>query len=104
MPGDLWTGNNLYHLGFASGKVSYYALCGLPILARPLPVFEREFSVYKCGKIYYRLSETGNLLEEISRDYENYSMESKRFYDERLNPQDGMSKFCDRLVDLARTG
>jgi hypothetical protein len=104
VPGDLWMGNNLYHLGFASGKVSYYALCGLPILARPLPVFEREFSSYKCGKIYYRLAETGDLLEEMTRDYKNYSMESKRFYDERLNPLDGMDKFCNRLMDLARAG
>ena len=104
VPGDLWTGHNLYHLGFASGKVSYYALCGLPILARPLPVFEREFSRYKCGKIYYRLSESGDLLEEMRRDYVNYSMESKRFYNERLNPVTGMEKFCNRLLDLARAG
>ena len=102
VPGDLWSGNNLYNLGFASGKISYYALCGLPILARPLPVFEREFARYKCGKIYYRLSETGNLLEEMGRDYKNYSMESKRFYNERLNPLDGMNNFCDQLMDLAR--
>ncbi len=104
VPGDLWTGNNIHHLGFASGKVSYYALCGLPILARSLPVFEREFFHYNCGKIYRRLSETGNLLEEMSRDYDNYSRESKRFYDERLNPVDGMNKFCDRLMELARGG
>ena len=104
VPGDLWTGNNIYHLGFASGKVSYYALCGLPILARPLPVFEREFANYGCGKIYRRLSETGNLLEEMSRDYDNYSRESKRYYNERLNPVDGMTKFCDRLMELARGG
>ena len=104
VPGELWTGKNLYHLGFASGKISYYALCGLPMLARPLPVFEREFSRYACGKIYRRLSETGNLLEEMSRDYDNYSLESKRFYDERLNPVDGMNKFCDRLMELARGG
>jgi hypothetical protein len=102
VPGDLWTGNNLYHLGFASGKVSYYALCGLPILARPLPVFEREFARYQCGKIYQRLSDTGDLLDAMKSDYENYSMESRRFYDERLNPVDGMEKFCDALLDLAR--
>jgi len=101
VPGDLWTGSNLYHLGFASGKISYYALCGLPMLARPLPVFEREFSNFKCGKIYRSLSETGKLLEELSRDYDDYSKESRRFYDERLNPVDGMEKFCDRLMDLA---
>ena len=104
VPGDLWTGSNLYHLGFASGKISYYALCGLPMLARPLPVFEREFASYKCGKIYRRLSETGDLLDEMNRDYENYSTESKRFYDERLNPVEGMEKFCDRLMALAHAG
>jgi hypothetical protein len=104
VPGDLWTGNNIHHLGFASGKVSYYALCGLPILARSLPVFEREFSNYKCGEIYRRLSETGNLLEAMSRDYDNYNRGSKRFYAERLNPVNGMNKFCDRLMELARGG
>lgn len=102
IPGDLWTGNNLYHLGFASGKISYYALCGLPMLARPLPVFEREFSSYKCGRIYHRLAETGALLEEMSRDYESYSSESKRFYEERLNPVYGMNKFCDLLIKLTK--
>jgi hypothetical protein len=100
---DAWqTAKNLYHLGLSSGKISYYALCGLPILARSLPVFEREFSNYQCGKTYRRLAETGTLLEEMSRDYDNYSRESKRFYDKRLNPVDGMNKFCDRLMELAR--
>lgn len=100
---DAWqTGKNLYHLGLSSGKISYYALCGLPILARSLPVFEREFSNYQCGKTYLRLAETGTLLEEMSRDYQHYSQESVRFYYERLNPVDGMEKFCDRLMDLAK--
>jgi hypothetical protein len=102
IPGDLWTGKNLYHLGFASGKVSYYAMCGLPILARPLPVFEREFSRYRCGKIYRRLSESGDLLEEMTREYDSYSSEAKRFYHERLNPERGMADFCNRLLDLGR--
>ncbi len=101
VPGDLWTGNNIYHLGFASGKVSYYALCGLPILARSLPVFEREFANYACGKIYRRLADTGKLLEEMSRNYQQHSLESARFYHEQLNPVNGMAKFCDRLMELA---
>jgi hypothetical protein len=104
VPGDVWTGNNIYHLGFASGKVSHYALCGLPILARPLPVFEREFSQYQCGKIYRRLADTGPLLEEMSRNYSHYSQEAVRFYHERLNPVNGMRKFCDRLMELAKGG
>ena len=95
------TGKNLYHLGLASGKVSYYALCGLPILARSLPVFEREFSNYQCGKVYRRMSETGQMLEAIDRNYAHHSAEARRFYDERLNPIGGMQRFCDQLVALA---
>ena len=104
VPGDLWSGKNLYHLGFASGKVSYYAMCGLPMLVRPLPVFEREFSRYNCGKIYHRLADTADLLQEMWRDYETFSSGAKRFYQERLNPQAPMEEFCGRLLQLAREG
>jgi hypothetical protein len=98
------TGKNLYHLGLASGKVSYYALCGLPILARALPVYDREFAVYRCGKTYRLSSETGRLLEEMDSAYAVYSKESRRFFDERLNPVPGITEFCRRLlaVDAGR--
>jgi len=92
------TGKNLYHLGLASGKVSYYALCGLPILARALPVYDREFAVYRCGKTYQLSSETGRLLEEMDGSYDLYSKESRRFFDERLNPVPGITEFCRRLL------
>ena len=99
---DDWTGGeNIYHLGLASGKVAYYALCGLPILARALPVFEREFANYGCGKVYQRLAETGQLLAEMDNNYARYSAASRRFYLERLNPVAGMRSFCDRLMRLA---
>src|SRR5262249_42523320 len=79
------TGKNLYPLGLASGKVAYYALCGLPMLARSLPVFDREFAIYGCGKVYHHPSETGNLLQEMEKDYALYSAEARRFYRERLD-------------------
>lgn len=104
VPDSWWVGENLYHLGFASGKVSYYAMCGLPILARSLPVFDREFSNYKCGKVYRRVAETGEMLEEMDRDYSHYSNEARRFYRERLNPVEGMESFCNHLLRLADIG
>jgi len=97
------TGKNLYHLGLASGKVSYYALCGLPILARALPVYDREFAVYGCGKTYQHSSETGRLLEEMDSSYDVYSKESRRFFDERLNPVPGITEFCRRLLTIDPT-
>lgn len=100
---DAWdTGENVHHLGLSSGKVAYYALCGLPILARALPVFEREFAAYDCGRVYRRLAETGPLLAELDARYAHHARESRRFYAERLNPVPGMQAFCDRLLALAR--
>lgn len=99
---DGWMGGeNQYHIGFGSSKVSCYAACGLPVLARRLPVFDREFTKYQCGKVYDRIAETGKMLEEMDRNYSHYSEEARRFYRERLNPVGGMQRFCNKLLDLA---
>lgn len=101
VPHHWTTYKNLYYLGFSSGKVANYALCGLPILARSLPVFEREFAQFKCGKTYTRIAETGELLSEMGKDYASYSEGARRFYRERLDPSDGVRHFCDELMKLA---
>jgi hypothetical protein len=101
VPDHWWTGDNLYHLGFSSGKVAYYAMCGLPILARPLPVFERVFARYDCGRLYSRLADTGGYLEEMDRTYARHAEEARRFYREQLDPVPGMARFCDTLMRLA---
>jgi hypothetical protein len=102
IPDGWWTGKNIYHLGLSSGKVSYYAMCGLPILARSLPVFETEFREYECGKIYDRLSDTGELLDEMQCRYSHYRDESLRFYRERLNPTGKMQLLCEQLLELSK--
>lgn len=99
-PDDWTSGQNIFHMGFSSGKVAYYAMCGLPIIASSLPVYQREFANYDCGRIYKRISDIGDLLIEIDRNYEIHSMAARRFYQERLNPVEPMNKFCDRLIGL----
>ena len=99
-PWDWMTGRNLHHLGLSSGKIAFYAMCGLPILARSLPVFEREFARYECGRIYHRLAETGRLLTEMERSYEHHRAEARRFYRERLDPSEGVARFSDRMLSL----
>ena len=103
-PGYWLTSGNLYHLGLASGKVSYAAMCGLPILARKLPVFDREFSDYQCGLVYEKLAETGRLLSTMDANYDQYSAEARRFYDERLDPTESMREFCGRLIAVMENG
>jgi hypothetical protein len=99
---ESWMSNtNQYHIGFGSSKVALYSACGLPILARSLPVFEREFAKYHCGKVYHRLAETGDLLVTMDKNYEFHRAEALRFYQERLNPVQPMERFCKQLVALA---
>jgi hypothetical protein len=104
VPDRWWTGNNVHYLGLSSSKVSSFAACGLPMLVRSLPVFDREFGKYQCGKVYQRIAETGQMLAEMDQNYAHYSAEAHRFYQERLNPVQGMRKFCDHLSRLAETG
>ena len=100
---DGWTtGRNIFHMGFSSGKVAYYAMCGLPMIISSLPVFQREFKNYNCGRIYNDPAETGAILTILDKDYSFHSRESKRFYDERLHPQKPMDIFCDRLIALGK--
>lgn len=96
--GEYWeTGKNVEHLGLASGKVSYYALCGVPILARRLGVYERKFPVFNAGRVYDVPAETGSLLTEMESNYAAYSSGARRFYEERLDPTRGIEEFVLRL-------
>jgi hypothetical protein len=101
-PGPMqWTtGKNIYHIGHASGKVSYYAMCGLPMLARKLPVFEKDFANYSCGMTYDYLSETGRMLVEIDKEYQTFRGGALRFYDEVLEPTKRMQAFVEKLITL----
>ena len=100
---DAWQfGGNVHHMGLSSAKVAYYTMCGLPVLARALPVYDREFRRYDCGRTYRRAHQSGPLLEELDRNYEHHSRESRRFYAERLSPVRPMAEFCDRLLALVR--
>jgi hypothetical protein len=100
----LYTGKNLELIGLASGKVAYYAMFGLPILATALPAFDRYFGVYGCGRTFRLPSETGAILAEMASDYTRFSSGARRFYNEKLSPTEGMRVLCDKISALASPG
>ena len=100
---DSWTsGKNIFHMGLSSGKVAYYAMCGLPMIGSALPVYKREFKRYNCGLIYERIAEIGDLLEELDQNYEQYSVGAKYFYEKKLNPIEPMNSFVNRLLKVCK--
>lgn len=98
---DHWTtGRNIHHMGLASGKVAYYAMCGLPVIANLLPVYKRSFADYDMGATFEYASEAGECLSRLNGNYEHHSAEAKRFYQERLDPMPAIGEFIERLSAL----
>jgi len=96
-PDGPWTGKNILHIGHSSGKVAYYALCGLPIIARDLNVYRKVFAEYDCGRVYRNTQEIAGILQELEKNYDHHSKEARRLYIEKLNPIKGVNLFCDRV-------
>lgn len=91
---------NTLHMGFASGKVGYFAMCGVPLLTSDLPVYRREFAEYRAGYCYSAIAEIPELLVRIRDNRALHASESRRFYDERLNPQRGIAAFARRMAEI----
>jgi glycosyltransferase involved in cell wall biosynthesis len=99
-PEHLWSGKNIYHIGHSSGKVAFYAMCGLPIIASDLPIYRTAFAKYDCGKVYERVKSICEILPKLDENYEHHSRESKKFYGECLNPVEPMKRFGDHLCEV----
>lgn len=92
---------NIYNIGMSSGKAAYAAMCGLPMIASALPTYSQLFDEVKCGAVYSRVGEIPNLLDLLDSNYSFHSREARRFYDELLNPTEGIARFCQEVVKLA---
>lgn len=101
---DHWThGENLRSIGLASGKIAYYAMCGLPILARYQPSLAPIIEGHHIGRCYKRLSETGDLIREILENQAQLGNHSRDFYLQQLAPAQHIGPFCDALEALAES-
>lgn len=92
---------NMTHIGLSSGKVGYYAMCGLPILASALPAYCSAFREYRAGGTYSRLAESGQVLSALDNNYHFHAAESRRWYEEVLNPSRSLEKIQERIRHLA---
>lgn len=92
---------NVYHIGMSSGKAAYAAMCGLPMIASDLPTYKSLFSQISCGAVYSRVGEIPELLTALDSNYEFHSREARRCYEERMNPTEGLARFCKEVFNVA---
>ena len=99
-PDHWYTGDNFRYLGLSSGKIAYYAMCGLPVLARHHPSTSELLERYGFGLSYRRLADSASLLGRITEARDAMSKASRAFYEQRLDPAKPIEKFCERLLRL----
>jgi glycosyltransferase involved in cell wall biosynthesis len=75
-------GSNFSSVSFASGKLSYFLRNGVPVIVSNFPGFRSIIERYKCGVIIDELSEIANVIKIIDSDYEQYSQNAVKCFDE----------------------
>jgi glycosyltransferase involved in cell wall biosynthesis len=75
-------GENFSCVSFASGKLSYFLRNGVPVMVSNLPGLRRIIERYKCGIIIDDLSEIESVIEIIDADYEQYSRNAVKCFDD----------------------
>ena len=97
----LYDGNfskNLYYLGYSSGKISDYLRMGKPVIVNDLPKLRELVQENQCGVVIRDVSEIGKALETIAADYERYSENALKTFEQFLDPE----RYMDDLLNSMR--
>lgn len=81
-------------VGLASGKVGRYLKNGLPIIVQRLSSFVPFVEQYECGVCVNDLSEINGAISRIMSNYQFYSENALRCYDELWDPE----PYCRNLA------
>jgi glycosyltransferase involved in cell wall biosynthesis len=83
-------------LGLAAGKVGNYLKCGVPVIASKLSSFE-YISEYNCGILVKNEAEIANAIRSISENYNGYSKNAIRCYNEKWESSGYLNKILVTL-------
>jgi hypothetical protein len=96
-------GKNIQNIGLSSGKFASYTKCGLPIICGRQKVYEEIINKYKLGMYSDQFSEIPYLADQIRKNWDLYSQESLRFFNEQLDFNIYWQKIWKRISEYIRT-
>lgn len=99
-PDDWHTFGNLDPLGLASGKLSSFLMCGVPVLVNHRTSLGTLVEKHKLGATYRSTESSMDCLKAIMADWEQYSAFARKFYDSDLDPTGPINDFIARLDQL----
>jgi glycosyltransferase involved in cell wall biosynthesis len=86
---------NIETMGLSSGKVAYYLRAGLPVIVNNSTTLSRYIVDNKCGIAVSESSEIGVALRIIDDNYQDYSINAMKFFDEKWE----FSKYFSKAID-----
>jgi glycosyltransferase involved in cell wall biosynthesis len=91
-------GDNYSIIGSASGKLFQYLKYGLPVIVNNLPGLSDLVKKYEFGIVIESLTEIPGAIEKIFHDYETYSSNAKRAFEEELHIGIYLDRMAESLV------
>lgn len=96
-----FTQDNIRHIGLSSGKTAYYLRSGVPILVNDIESLKALASDYQCGEWVADPMETRDAIETILKNYEAYSRNAMRCFEQALDFAPKFAPVLDRLARLS---
>lgn len=99
-PGSPSTQQNIETIGLSSGKLAHYLRAGLPVIVNEIKPIGALVRDENCGICVAESDEIGNAIALISSNYDEYSRNAIRVFEERLNFSRGFQEVIKRLGAL----
>jgi glycosyltransferase involved in cell wall biosynthesis len=96
-----YTGGNLRHLGFSSGKISTYLQFGVPVLCNDIGLYSDALHAHGIGFIVSDVSEIGITLHRIPQRTEDMTQRCYRFFKEHLDANITLPPVIDLITKAA---
>jgi len=87
-------------LGVAAGKIGRYLKNGLPVICRNLPTVKEYLDKYECGLCTDKLEDIPAAIDIIENNYERYSKNALRCYEELWRPDRYLIEIQRRIENI----
>lgn len=93
-------GKNFTLINSASGKLSHYLKCGLPVIANDNLGMRRLFTSYECGACIKSLDEINDVMDRIFANYSSMRINAFRCYQDNYVFSKHFSRVIDKIKEL----
>jgi hypothetical protein len=95
---------NVYYIGWSSGKLCKYLSCGLPVIApNYFYNFENMINNNGIGKTCLQVKEIPSLINEIEVGYENYIKTVNNFYCEKIEFKKQFIPILNKIMEITNS-